>query len=56
MGRKFWRGSRDGGAFARIYLFIYISKNMLQSAKGRYLENYLWEAAVDWRQLFPLGR
>ena len=29
---------------------------MLQSAKGRYLESYLWEAAVDWRQLFPLGR
>ena len=33
-----------------------ISKNMLQSAKLRYLENYLWEAAVDWRQLFPLSR
>ena len=29
---------------------------MLQSAKGRYLESYLWEAAVDWRQLFPPGR
>ena len=28
---------------------------MLQSAKGRYLEKYLWEAVVDWRQLFPLG-
>ena len=29
---------------------------MLQFSKGRYLESYLWEPAVDWRQLFPLGR
>ena len=29
---------------------------MFQPAKGRYLESYLWKAAVDWRQLFPLGR
>ena len=35
---------------------LLISKNMLLSAKGRYLKSYMWEPAVDWRQLFPLGR
>ena len=36
-------------------MVLYISKNMLQPAKARYLESYLWEAAVDWRQVAVIG-